>query len=54
MNPDAMITTLESLKLHGMADAIETLNDKSADTKVQQENQNCAIISRPQGGVSFK
>jgi DNA replication protein DnaC len=30
MNPDAMITTLKSLKLHGMADAIETLSAQSS------------------------
>ena len=30
MNPDAMITTLKSLKLHGMADAITTLSTQSS------------------------
>lgn len=30
MNPDAMITTLKSMKLHGMADAIHTLADQSS------------------------
>ncbi len=30
MNPDAMITTLKSMKLHGMADAIHTLSDQSS------------------------
>ena len=30
MNPDAMITTLKSLKLHGMADAITTLSAQSS------------------------
>lgn len=30
MNPDAMITTLKSMKLHGMADAINTLSDQSS------------------------
>ena len=30
MNPDAMITTLKTLKLHGMADAIHTLSDQSS------------------------
>jgi DNA replication protein DnaC len=30
MNPDAMITTLKSMKLHGMADAIHTLSAQSS------------------------
>jgi DNA replication protein DnaC len=30
MNPDAMITTLKAMKLHGMADAIHTLSDQSS------------------------
>jgi len=30
MNPDAMITTLKSMKLHGMADAINTLSEQSS------------------------
>ena len=30
MKPDAMITTLKSMKLHGMADAIHTLADQSS------------------------
>ena len=30
MNPDAMITTLKSMKLHGMADAINTLSAQSS------------------------
>jgi len=30
MNPEAMITTLKSMKLHGMADAIHTLSDQSS------------------------
>ena len=30
MNPDAMITTLKSMKLHGMADAINTLAAQSS------------------------
>ena len=30
MNPDAMITTLKTLKLHGMADAVGTLSDQSS------------------------
>jgi len=30
MNPDAMITTLKSMKLHGMADAINTLSDQAS------------------------
>jgi hypothetical protein len=30
MNPDAMITTLKSMKLHGMADAINTLSGQAS------------------------
>jgi DNA replication protein DnaC len=30
MNPDAMITTLKTLKLHGMADAINALSDQAS------------------------
>jgi DNA replication protein DnaC len=30
MNPEAMITTLKAMKLHGMADALHTLSDQSS------------------------
>jgi len=30
MNPEAMVTTLKAMKLHGMADAIHTLSDQSS------------------------
>ena len=47
MNPDAMITTLKALKLHGMADAIHTLSDQSSPAYEQ------AIPVHP-GGKLFR
>ena len=47
MNPDAMITTLKTLKLHGMADAIRTLSDQSSPAYQQA----VPIGDAAQGGI---
>ena len=54
MNPDAMITTLKSLKLHGMADAIETLSAQCSPAYQQAVPILQMLLKAESEGVNLK